>query len=320
MRQSSVSSRLRGRITDIACSRPHIWRKNSVTAEYRRSSSEWREGNGLVALEMHAEHVARRTGVDVAIYGFDTGSGMPPPADFRDLPYLWQRGYFAMEAERLKARLRKAKLVLGPVEETVRNFFEREHPPPIGFIAIDLDYYSSTRNALSILEARTETCFPGIVCYVDDMVGDIDCAFNEYTGELLAIREFNESRDHIKLAQVRGLRFSERTDTQAVARAGLRRPSVHASRLQSSHIRADSASPPSRLTGWSCLASVPIFAHAGSGLTTDRSATAKPGVVLSAAWLNRKVTRRGRAAAVARVSTRSAQTGRLEYRRRWFCQ
>jgi hypothetical protein len=164
-------------------------------------------GNGLVALEMHAEHVARCTGVDVAIYGFDTGTGMPPPADFRDLPYLWQSGHFAMEVERLRARLRKAKLVLGPVEETVRSFWEQEDPPPIGFIALDLDYYSSTRNALSILESAHRYLLPRIACYVDDIVGDIDCAFNEYTGELLAIREFNESQDHIKLAQVRGLRF-----------------------------------------------------------------------------------------------------------------
>ena len=164
-------------------------------------------GNGLVALEMHAEHVARCTGVNVAIYGFDTGAGMPPPADFRDMPYLWQSGYYKMDVERLRARLRKAKLVLGPVEETVRRFCEQEDPPPIGFIAIDLDYYSSTRKALNILDAPFRYLLPRIACYVDDIVGDVYDAFNEYTGELLAIREFNESKDHIKLARVRGLRF-----------------------------------------------------------------------------------------------------------------
>src|SRR5687767_6416052 len=33
-------------------------------------------GNGLVALERHAEQVERHTGVNVAVYGFDTGAGM----------------------------------------------------------------------------------------------------------------------------------------------------------------------------------------------------------------------------------------------------
>src|SRR5262245_29668740 len=32
-------------------------------------------GNGLVALERHAAYVTRQTGVEVAIYGFDTGEG-----------------------------------------------------------------------------------------------------------------------------------------------------------------------------------------------------------------------------------------------------
>ncbi len=56
-------------------------------------------GNGLVNLEMHAEHVRKETGVQVAIYGFDTGGGLPPPMDYRDCPYLWQAGYFIMDEE-----------------------------------------------------------------------------------------------------------------------------------------------------------------------------------------------------------------------------
>lgn len=164
-------------------------------------------GNGLVALEMHAGHVTRKTGVEVSIYGFDTGSGMPPPADFRDMPYLWQAGYFAMDVERLRARLRRAELVLGPVEETVQRFCEQHDPAPIGFISFDLDYYSSTRSALKILEAEHRYVLPRVACYVDDMVGDVDWAYNDYTGELLAIREFNNGHEHIKVASVRGLRF-----------------------------------------------------------------------------------------------------------------
>ena len=83
-------------------------------------------GNGLLALERHAAHVTRETGVDVAIFGFDTGKGMPQPLDHRDMPYMWQAGYFAMDAELLQARLRSSKLLLGPVETTLRTFFEKE--------------------------------------------------------------------------------------------------------------------------------------------------------------------------------------------------
>ena len=106
--------------------------------------------------------------------------------------------------------LRSAKLVLGPVEDTVRNFCELENPAPIGFIAFDLDYYSSTRSALSLLAAPHNYLLPRVLCYFDDTVGDIDMAINEYTGELLAIREFNDCREDIKLAPFGGCVFLDR--------------------------------------------------------------------------------------------------------------
>ena len=89
-------------------------------------------GNGLVALERHAEAVRAETGVEVAIFGFDTGRGMPPPRDYRDMPYMWQAGYFEMDEGALRARLRSARLILGDVAETLPGFAAREGPPPIG--------------------------------------------------------------------------------------------------------------------------------------------------------------------------------------------
>ncbi len=163
-------------------------------------------GDGLLALERHAAHVTRETGVDVATFGFDTGSGMPPPLDHRDMPYLWKAGDFAMDAVLLQTRLRSSRLLLGPVETTLRAFFEKEAPPPIGFIAFDLDYYSSTVSALKVLEADHRYFLPRVACYVDDMVGDVDWAYNEFAGELLAIKEFNEGHEHVKVAPVQGLR------------------------------------------------------------------------------------------------------------------
>jgi hypothetical protein len=161
-----------------------------------------------VALEEHADYVKCETGVEVVIYGFDTGTGMPPPVDYRDMPYLWQAGDFVMDQEKLKARLRSSKLILGPVEETVQKFCREENCPPIGFIAFDLDYYSSTVSAFKIFEGDMKRLLPRVVCYFDDMVGGISWAYNEFMGELLAIKEFNEAHRDMKIAPVQGLRFS----------------------------------------------------------------------------------------------------------------
>ena len=160
-------------------------------------------GNALVSLEMHAEHVTRRTGVRVAIYGFNTGAGLPPPTNHRDIPYLWQAGFFAMDQERLRARVRSAKLLIGRVEETVASC-EREETPPIGFISFDLDCCSSTAAALKIFLAGHAHPLPRVICDVDDMTGDLDWACNDFTGELLAINEISAAHANIKLAPARG--------------------------------------------------------------------------------------------------------------------
>jgi hypothetical protein len=164
-------------------------------------------GNGLLALEMHAEHIKRRTGVEIDIYGFDSGQGMPPPADHRDIPYLWQAGYFPMDEAKLRASLQHSKLVLGPIQQTVPAFCTVTKPAPIGFIVFDLDYYSSTMDAFALFEGADEYFLPRINCYFDDIVGDVSSAFNEFTGELLAITDFNAAHDDMKIAPVSGMRF-----------------------------------------------------------------------------------------------------------------
>ena len=109
-------------------------------------------GRGLLNMEMHAERVAALTGISVDVYGFDTGEGLPPPVDYRDLPYIWQEAHFKMDQAALKAQLRKAKLVLGNVSDTVTSFAASFDPAPIGAISFDLDYYSSTVDAFRIFD------------------------------------------------------------------------------------------------------------------------------------------------------------------------
>jgi hypothetical protein len=164
-------------------------------------------GNGLLALEAHATRVTRETGVEVEIYGFDSGAGLPPAVDYRDLPYAWEPGFYAMDEEKLKARLTSASLIIGDVRETTSRFADR-NPAPIGFIAFDLDYYSSTVGAFHILELDDRFLLPRVFCYFDDVAGGPNFCYNEFTGELLAIAEFNAAHDHRKVARIAGLRHN----------------------------------------------------------------------------------------------------------------
>src|SRR6266567_7010704 len=73
-------------------------------------------GAGLLALERIAEQVGRFFRIDIDVLGFDSGVGLPrPPDDYRDHPYLWDEGYFRMDENLLRSKLRSAKLILGDV-------------------------------------------------------------------------------------------------------------------------------------------------------------------------------------------------------------
>src|SRR5919108_468152 len=142
-------------------------------------------GNGLLALERAAEKVEVALGVGIDVYGFDTGAGLPPPEDYRDLPNLWHEQAFPMDVDKLKQQLNKSELLLGPVESTVVSFIDSS-PAPVAFISFDLDYYSSTMQAFKLLEADQTILLPRTHCYFDDILGNTYC---EYTGERLAIRQ-----------------------------------------------------------------------------------------------------------------------------------
>jgi hypothetical protein len=157
-------------------------------------------GNGLLCLERHAAASAAATGVQVDIYGFDTGHGLPAPTDFRDLPYHWREGFFNMDEEKLRRRLTSASLVLGDVRETVPTFAERYNPAPIGAVMQDLDLYSATKAALEVFEVGPEFRLPRIFAYFDDVIGGEIALYNDYTGERLAIKEFNRCHDSQKIA------------------------------------------------------------------------------------------------------------------------
>jgi hypothetical protein len=160
-------------------------------------------GSGLLALESAAAAVADSVGVGIEVHGFDSGHGLPPPLDHRDAPYLIGRGDFGMDEERLRGRLRAAELHLGPVSETVADFVAADHAP-VGFAAFDLDYYSSTRDALTLVAGPAERLMPRFLAYFDDILG---YPWGSSNGPRPAIVECNHEHAGARVVdELRGLR------------------------------------------------------------------------------------------------------------------
>lgn len=163
-------------------------------------------GSGLVALEQIACEISRYLNVQISVFGFDGGAGMPSPEDYRDLPHVWGTGFYEMDQLRLRRRLRSATLIVGRVQDTIPAFVQAGNFPPIGFVAFDLDYYSSTKAAFALFSSQASSRIPRIYCYFDDVMWPEYACHNEYVGELCAIREFNHQHESMKIAPVHLLR------------------------------------------------------------------------------------------------------------------
>ena len=121
------------------------------------------------------------------------------------MPYRFATGNYKMNVKELTSRIKRSKLVLGDVKETVSNFFSLNKPAPIGFVAFDLDYYSSTIDALNMFcdGQHSEFFLPRLQLYYDDIVGHEISSYNDYVGELAAIRDFNKSNKEVFIAESR---------------------------------------------------------------------------------------------------------------------
>jgi hypothetical protein len=160
------------------------------------------EGYGLLILQSHAAAVERETGVRIRVYGFDAGTGMPRgTGDYRDHPDVWQPGDYVMDVERLKTHLTaRTTLVLGEMRETVAK---QPIPDALGFIAMDVDLYSSTIDALNVLHRSDVPRLRRVVMYFDDLYEHYN---HRFAGELLAINEFNCASKSLKIDRWRGVR------------------------------------------------------------------------------------------------------------------
>lgn len=165
-------------------------------------------GNGLLALARAGREIGGEIGVHVDAVGFDTGEGLPMEEDYRDLPYWYGRGDYKMDVAALRARLGGTRLVLGNIAETVPAFLAGFDLGPIGFCSVDVDYYSSTRDALAIFKGSASTRLPRVLCYFDDInVGDL-AYVTPGMGQLAAIGEFNQSLSQAELAKVNAVRHN----------------------------------------------------------------------------------------------------------------
>ena len=108
--------------------------------------------------------------VKIDIYGFDLGSGLPKPKDYRDLPYHWKEGFFSMNKNDLIKKLKKTKLIIGNIQETSKTFFSNYKPAPIGAVIHDFDFYSPTKIALSMMEGNQNFFLPRVFSYFDDTI------------------------------------------------------------------------------------------------------------------------------------------------------
>ena len=159
-------------------------------------------GKGLLNAEMHIAEVMKIFPVEIELYGFDIGSGLPDPKDYRDMPHYFQTGLYEMNCQPLEKRLARAKLVIGDVADTCSSFLREYSPAPIGCIFHDLDFYSSTIASLAILDAHASSLLPRIFMYFDDIVGNNDLWLcSEFTGERLAIKDFNEQHEAKKISK-----------------------------------------------------------------------------------------------------------------------
>jgi hypothetical protein len=134
----------------------------------------------------------------------DTGEGLPRTCgDYRDHPDRYSQGEYRMDHTALSHRLAsRTSLVLGDVADTVPSFVAQGSYPPIGFISVDLDLYSSSKEALQVLTLPGKRMLHRVPIYCDDVDAS---AHHRWAGELLAIQEFNERDSIVKIDRWHGI-------------------------------------------------------------------------------------------------------------------
>ena len=94
-----------------------------------------------------------------------------------------------------------ADLLIGDIADTGKMLRQTLGEYPLGFMAIDVDLYSSTKSCLGTLVWEPECYLPAVPMYFDDLETFI--TNSDWSGEGLAIAEFNAAMATRKLQRHR---------------------------------------------------------------------------------------------------------------------
>ena len=145
------------------------------------------QGEALFDLERFASDVESIIDIEIEIeiYGFEGGKGLPESSDYKDRLYQFSPGEMKTGSGNYFDQLRRAKIFFGEFNKSVFEFMNCDHAP-IGCIFNDADYFSSTLDSLEVLK-DAKSLMPKIYLYFDDLNFS-----SSFTGELGAINTFNQ--------------------------------------------------------------------------------------------------------------------------------
>ena len=162
-------------------------------------------GAGLFNMSYIASKLSKIYCIDYEIIGFDSGEGMPEPIDYKDHPEKYPKGGFPSLLLKESDLPKKCKIIFGSIQDTLKKFIRdlEKKESKIGFVSVDVDYYTSTKECLNIFLIDKDSYLSKVVTYFDDIYM-VD--HNIYCGELLAIEEFNDKDSMRKICKMNQLR------------------------------------------------------------------------------------------------------------------
>jgi len=154
-------------------------------------------GNGMVSLEKYKKKIQKVLDIEIDIYGFDTGYGLPKTENVNeDLPFFWRSDLYKIDKEALEKKI-NSKIFFGDVKDTVDDFI-KTNKSKVSCIFFDLDLYTSTKNFVNQIPKLSDHLLPRVLCYFDDVYVP-ENYINQFNGVFKAIEEFNKSTEKFKL-------------------------------------------------------------------------------------------------------------------------
>ena len=159
-------------------------------------------GNGIKSILKYKRKIEKILKIKINIIGFDSGTGLPKSGIKEDLPFFWKQGdYTSSNIKNLENEDKCIKIFEGNISLTLDQYIS-ENKSKIGLIIFDLDLYSSTKIFLDKIPelSKRNLLLPRVFCYFDDLFV-ADYVLNDVNGEPLAIKEFNNQFENLKLGK-----------------------------------------------------------------------------------------------------------------------